>query len=101
MKEFINKHGLKIVIVILILFGLNKCTVSCNRGNEIKKLNNDIESRDSVIKEFTDSVGILNTEISILNEKINGYEGINKAKDEALQKITEAKKNINVTVKRK
>ena len=43
MKEFISKHGLKIVIVILVLFGLNKCTVSCNRGNEIKKLNTDIE----------------------------------------------------------
>lgn len=100
MKEFIAKHGCKIVIVLLVLFGLNKCTVSCNRGNEIKKLNTDIESCDSVIKVLVDSIGTLNTEVSILNEKINGYEGITKAKDEALQRITEAKKNINVTVRK-
>lgn len=100
MKEFINKNCQKIIIVLLVLFSLNKCTISCNRGNEIDKLNVNIENCDSVNKLLTDSISKLNMEIIILNEKINGYAGITKAKDEALQKITEAKKNINVTVKK-
>ncbi len=101
MKDFLNKHWKNIVIVILVLFSLNKCTVSCNRGNKLKQTNIEIAQRDSVITDMNDTIKHLKSEIQILNEKLTGIQNVANAKDEAIRNITEAKKNINVTVNSK
>ena len=101
MKDFLNKHWKNIIIVILVLFSLNKCTVSCNRGNKIKQTNIEIAQRDSVITDMNDTIKHLKSEIQILNEKLTGIQNVANAKDEAIRNITEAKKNINVTVNSK
>jgi len=101
MKDFLNKHWKNIVIVILVLFSLNKCTVSCNRGNKLKQTNIEIMQRDSVITDMNDTIKHLKAEIQILNEKLTGIQNVANAKDEAIRNITEAKKNINVTVNSK
>lgn len=101
MKDFLNKHWKNIVIVILVLFSLNKCTVSCNRGNKLKQTNVEIAQRDSVITDMNDTIKHLKSEIQILNEKLTGIQNVANAKDEAIRNITEAKKNINVTVNSK
>jgi inorganic pyrophosphatase len=101
MKDFLNKHWKNIVIVILVLFSLNKCTVSCNRGNKLKQTNIEIAQRDSVITDMNDTIKHLKAEIQILNEKLTGIQNVANAKDEAIRNITEAKKNINVTVNSK
>lgn len=101
MKDFLNKHWKNIVIVILVLFSLNKCTVSCNRGNKLKQTNIEIIQRDSVITDMNDTIKHLKSEIQILNEKLTGIQNVANAKDEAIRNITEAKKNINVTVNSK
>ena len=101
MKDFLNKHWKNIVIVILVLFSLNKCTVSCNRGNKLKQTNVEIMQRDSVITDMNDTIKHLKAEIQILNEKLTGIQNVANAKDEAIRNITEAKKNINVTVNSK
>ena len=101
MKDFLNKHWKNIVIIILVLFSLNKCTVSCNRGNKLKQTNIEIAQRDSVITDMNDTIKHLKSEIQILNEKLTGIQNVANAKDEAIRNITEAKKNINVTVNSK
>lgn len=101
MKDFLNKHWKNIVIIILVLFSLNKCTVSCNRGNKLKQTNIEIIQRDSVITDMNDTIKHLKSEIQILNEKLTGIQNVANAKDEAIRNITEAKKNINVTVNSK
>lgn len=101
MKDFLNKHWKNIVIVILVLFSLNKCTVSCNRGNKLKQTNIEVMQRDSVITDMNDTIKHLKAEIQILNEKLTGVQNVANAKDEAIRNITEAKKNINVTVNSK
>jgi inorganic pyrophosphatase len=101
MKDFLNKHWKNIVIVILVLFSLNKCTVSCNRGNKLKQTNIEVMQRDSVITDMNDTIKQLKAEIQILNEKLTGIQNVANAKDEAIRNITEAKKNINVTVNSK
>ena len=101
MKEFFNTHWKNIVIAILILFGLNKCTVSCNRGNKLNQKDAEIFERDSTINAMNDSIKKLTYEIQVLNEKLTGAQNVANAKDEAIKNITEAKKNINVTVNSK
>ena len=94
MKDFLNKHWKNIVIVILVLFSLNKCTVSCNRGNKLKQTNIEIAQRDSVITDMNDTIKHLKSEIQILNEKLTGIQNVANAKDEAIKKFKEIVNNI-------
>lgn len=57
--EFIKKHWVKIIIALLIIFGMNKCTVACNRDTMINKQATEIVYKDSVIKAQSDSLNIL------------------------------------------
>lgn len=54
--ETIKKNWKIILIVFLILFGMNKCTVSCNRGTTIDKQQIELLQKDSIIKEQEDSL---------------------------------------------
>lgn len=52
--EKIKKHWKVILIVLLVIFGMNKCTTSCNRGSTINKQTTQIEEltkqNDSLLK---------------------------------------------------
>lgn len=52
--EKIKKHWKVILIVLLVIFGMNKCTTSCNRGSTINKQTVQIEElikqNDSLLK---------------------------------------------------
>ena len=54
--NFIKKNWKIIVIVLLVLFGMNKCTVSCNRGTTISKQQIELLQKDSIIKAQADSL---------------------------------------------
>jgi len=54
--EFIKKNWKIILIVLLVLFGMNKCTVSCNRGTKINKQQIELVQKDSIIKAQSDSL---------------------------------------------
>jgi peptidoglycan hydrolase CwlO-like protein len=54
--EFIKKNWKNILIVLLVLFGMNKCTVSCNRGTTINKQQVELLHKDSVINLQKDSL---------------------------------------------
>ena len=54
--EFIKKNWKIILIVLLIVFSLNKCTVACNRDTKINKQQIELVQKDSIIKAQADSL---------------------------------------------
>lgn len=57
--EFIKKNWKTILIVLLVVFSLNKCTVACNRDSKIDKQQTELVQKDSIIKAQYDSLNIL------------------------------------------
>ncbi len=97
--ESIKKNWKTILIVILILLFFNKCTVSCNRSNEIDRQTKVINQKQLIIDTQHDSIISLNNKIQLYNEKVYGLEKATAIKDQAMKDINEAKKNINVHIK--
>ena len=102
--EFIKKNWKNILIGLLALFGLSKCTQSCNRAgayDELKAATDTvIMQKDSVIKIYEDSCTALNTTIKVYEERVSGLSQSLTIQDEAARRISEAKKNISVSVKK-
>ncbi len=101
--EQIKKHWKNILLVILLLFSLSKCTQSCNRAGEIDKITAEttqvINQKDSTIKVLSDSCTVLNTTIKVYQERVSGMQQSLDIQNEAAKRISEAKKNISVNVK--
>lgn len=98
--EQIKKNWKNILIGILVLFSLSKCVQSCNRDGVINKLTKITENKDSIIKHLNDSCTMLNTTIKVYEERVSGMKQSLDIQNEAAKRITEAKKNISVNVKR-
>lgn len=98
--EKIKKNWQIIIIVILLLFGMSKCTQSCNRDTEINKNIENIQQKDSIMKELNDSIVTLNHKIDLLTNDKSNQEKLIESQKESIDKINEAKKNINVTVRK-
>ena len=82
MKSNFLKRNLKnIVIVILIVFSLNRCTVACNRSYRIKENYNKIEKLDSVIKVQYDEISDLKRDIIGYKDKLGIYDNFNKERN--------------------
>ena len=96
----IKKNWHIIVIVLLLLFGMSKCTQSCNRSAEIDKNVVTIEKKDSLIKVLKDSVVTLNHKIDLLRNDKSNQEKLIESQKESINKINEARKNIHVTVRK-
>jgi hypothetical protein len=97
--EWSKQHWKEIVIVILVLLGLNKCTQSCTRQDKINESELNIVMRDSTINALNDSIYVLNTKLKVYEEKVAGLNQSLQIQDEATKRISEAKKNIQVSVK--
>lgn len=97
--EKIKKYSNWIIIGLIALFiftSIQKCSVN----RKVKKLDNVVLVKDSIIQTLGDSIKVLNNEIRVLQTEKNGYTKSLEIQNEALNQISEAKKNINVTVKR-
>lgn len=119
----IKKNWKSILIVLLVLFSLNKCTVSCNRQDVIDKQNIEIVKQDSLIKAQNDSIRILNVEligkndkedalnnahnlgndyytytISKLNDSIKSLKSSNAKKDKEIKKLNGQISNLNIEI---
>ena len=55
---------------------------------------------DSTVKVLNDSIDILNTRLTVYEEKVAGLNQALSIQDEANRRISEAKKNINVNVRK-
>ncbi len=74
--EKIKKYWKEILIGLLVIFCLNKCTTSCSRGSVIKKQNIEIVQKDSIIKVQTDSLNILKIRWNDAQNSQSTYQGI-------------------------
>ena len=103
--DWLKTHWKEVVIGLLVIFGLNKCTQSCNRQTTIDEKVSQItvieNTKDSVINILNDSIGKLNIRLQVYEEKVAGLNQALSIQDEANKRISEAKKNINVQVRQK
>ena len=103
--EFLKKKWQIIVIVLLILFGMTKCASSCTNSNEFEASEKNhieyVQKMDSIVKVLNDSIVVLNTKITVYEERVAGLNNALSIQDEANKRISEAKKNINVQVRQK
>lgn len=74
--NFIKQHWKEILIGLLILFSLNKCTVACNRDTKINKQQTELIQKDSIIKVKTDSLNIMNVRWDDAQQSQTTYRGI-------------------------
>lgn len=72
----IKKHWKTILIVLLVIFSLNKCTVACNRDTKISNQETEIIKKDSIIKAQADSLGILKIRWNDAQKSQSTYQGI-------------------------
>jgi len=98
----LKKNWKTIVIVLLLLFSINKCTNSCTRGREIDRLNYQIVQQDSALRANNVQIDKLSTRLDDANTSINNYKGIatGNQKDliNKLEELTENNKNLNTKV---
>lgn len=74
--EKIKKHWKEILIALLLLFGMNKCTSSCYRGRVVKNQTIEIQKKDSIIKSQSDSLNILKIRWNDAQVNQSTYQGI-------------------------
>ena len=72
----IKRNWKNILIIILILFSVSKCTSSCTRGKQIDKLNYQIVQMDSVIHANGIELDKLNMRLDDAQTSIDSYKGI-------------------------
>lgn len=72
----IKRNWKNILLIILILFSVNKCTSSCTRGKQIDKLNYQIVQMDSVIHANGIELDKLNMRLDDAQTSIDSYKGI-------------------------
>ena len=103
--EFIKKKWQIIVIVLLLLFGMSKCTSSCTNSTKFETSEKNhveyVQKMDSTIKVLNDSINMLNVKLQVYQEKVAGLNQALSIQDEANKRISEAKKNISVQVRQK
>lgn len=89
--EKLKKNWKTILIVLLILFSMNKCTVSCNRGSKLNQAEQTISKQDSTIKTMADSIKSLNVTITNLADKNGMLSEFNKqqSKSDSLNRATQ------------
>ena len=80
-SNFLKRNWKNIVIVILILFSLNRCTIACNRSYKINEHENKIEKLDSVIKVQYDEISNLKRDIISYKDKLGIYDTFNKERN--------------------
>jgi len=99
------KNKIAVVIIVLCCFSLYTCTNSCSSSRKAKKaeaaLVEATAKSDSIIALQEDSIKALNGEINVLNAKLEGLSQSVQIQSDAMDKISSAKKNINVVVKDK
>lgn len=91
----IKKYWKEILIGLLVIFSLNKCTVACNRDSKIGKQTVELTQKDSIIRVQSDSLNILKIRFSDAQSSQNTYQGIAlNTKQELLDEINS--KNIEI-----
>lgn len=81
----IKKHWKTILIVLLVIFGMNKCTQSCSRSSTIDKQTVIIDSLKTRTDSLSKVIDLQNAEISQMNLRINDNKAISLGNNAYLQ----------------
>jgi RNase H-fold protein (predicted Holliday junction resolvase) len=104
MQKFLKEKWKIILVIILALFGLNKCTQSCNRQGKIDQLELEYSQLDSIYKTekllYEDSLKNQQNRLDILEERVNGLKNMNEAVSSERSKTDEANKRASEASKR-
>lgn len=99
--EFIKKNWKTILIVLLVIFSLNKCTVACNRDTKINKQQTELVQKDSIIKAQYDSLNILKVRWNDAQTNKNDLVGVAmNTKQELINQVNQLNsENLTLTQK--
>lgn len=95
MKEFFSKNLKVILIVILLLFGMQKCTQSCNRQGKIVVLTERVQYLDSVIDVRNHTITLLERDTMDYLNQIKMYQ-----KFDARRSVTDSINEVNLKKQR-
>lgn len=76
----IKQHKTNIIIIILVLLGLNRCAVGCNRANKLSKSERKIDTLTTTIDHQQGIIDSLNRDITEYQNVIKLYKGFDKDK---------------------
>lgn len=86
MIEKIKKNWKVIVIILLTLMFMGKCTQSCNRDDKVKKLTLELAQRDSMIQKLNLEIMQNESDITSLEDLNNLLKENNKSMENQIYK---------------
>jgi len=97
----LKKNWKNILLILLIIFSMSKCTSSCSRGREINRLNVQIEQLDSIVVAKGIEYDKQSIELQGVKTSIDSYKGIATGNQkELVDKVTSlTEENRNLTNK--
>ena len=109
-KETFVKNWKNILLIVLVLFSLSKCTSSCNRKQEINRLNVQIERLDSTLAVRDSIIHDNEFELFRLNESLSSEKkhndnfttiasGNQQELTEKINSLTNENKNLKQKIK--
>lgn len=78
MIEKIKNNWKNILLAILVIFSLNKCTQSCNRENRINELESTAEYQDSAIISYKSQISKLTSDTAQYIKELKVYKGFSE-----------------------
>ena len=92
-----RKNWKNILIVVLALFSLGKCTQSCNRSLRVDELESEAVTKDSTINSLNNQVELLKIDTADYRGQINMYKGFTEAMSSNMERQTVvAEKNAQI-----
>lgn len=81
-----RKNWKSILIILLVLFSLGKCTQSCNRSLKIDELESVVTSQDSIIESMSRQIELLQIDTTDYRGRLHMYEGFTETMTTTLEK---------------
>ena len=92
-----RKNWKNILIVVLVLFSLGKCTQSCNRSLRVDELESEAVTKESTINSLTKQVELLKIDTADYRGQINMYIGFTETMSSNIERQTAvAEKNAQI-----
>lgn len=102
--DTLKKNWKNILLILLVIFSMSKCTSSCSKGRQIDRLEYQIVQMDSVITANGIELDKLNTRLGDAQTSIDSYKGIATGNQRELvdriSQLTEEKRQLEEQLRR-
>lgn len=96
--EMIKKYWKKATIILLVLFSMTTCMKNCSKTNELRKVNNHIDSISNIILYQKERIDSLEFEIKVLTREKDIYKNTSESYKSSLDKASSKRTAITVNV---